>query len=196
MKGQIFILVSIMIVIALILLRISTRAPVEQYQMTFPDNYFNLQREFVHTIDLSLINKESALDIKDNVEEFADFSRRVMITKGYTEKVIYSFNYNGTKVVIGNFLGDDLKDINITLITASWSKSQLVPELLDGKSVLRTFDPFFGWYIVKVESNLKNFSYAGYFGEYETMTQYFDINLSNRDMMINDILTNNKTITW
>ncbi len=196
MKGQIFILVSILILIALILLRVSTRIPVEQTQTLFSDNYFNLQREFVSTVDLSLINKEDALEIKDNVDDFARFSRNIGKTKGYEEGVIYSFNYNGTKVVLGNFLGENLKDVNITLITASWSKSQLIPELSDGDSALKTFDPFYGWYVVKVESNLKDFSYSGYFGDYETMTQYFDISLSTNDMIINDILTNNKTITW
>jgi hypothetical protein len=62
---------------------------------------------------------------------------------------------------------------------------------------MKTFSPITGWYIVKVESNLKNFSYSGYYDNNdETMTQYFDISLSNDDTMINDILTNNKTIVW
>jgi hypothetical protein len=113
MKGQFFILVSVLIVITLIILRISTTFPVEQYEVTVPDNYLNIQREFVNTIDLSLLNEDTALGIKDNVDNFADFSRKIMQRKGYDEKVIYSFNYNGTKVVLGNFMGESMKNVNI-----------------------------------------------------------------------------------
>ena len=168
MKGQVLILVSVLIVIAFIMLRVTTSVPSEIYQSADFNSYNKIQKEFIEVIDISLINKQTWTNIRGNLDNFALFTRDVMRTKGYTEEVIYSFNHNGSNIVLSNYLGYSLNNVNITLMTPGWSNSKLLNTLNDKSSTLATCSPFSGSYTVIVESNEKNFTYTGQFTTKET----------------------------
>jgi uncharacterized protein YxeA len=87
MKGQIFIITSVLILIALFITRISTKTVDIKQDELFYESFSNLKNELIKTIDLALINQES---VSDRLSNFTDFSKDIFKKKGYEESVNYS----------------------------------------------------------------------------------------------------------
>ena len=86
MKGQIFIVVSILIVISLLGLSIGMDQIVVKESYT--QNYFvNVRDEIKNTIDLALLNEE---DYKQALDDYIVFSNKVLNKKGIIQKVSYT----------------------------------------------------------------------------------------------------------
>jgi hypothetical protein len=106
MKGQIFILASVMILIALVLLQNAIR-PFEAVPKNYlRDNFQNVRNEIVRTVDIALLNGD---DISTDVDSFIGFSRDVMTSRGYTESVDYSISTfgNTTEILVNLTLSQD-----------------------------------------------------------------------------------------
>lgn len=124
MKGQVFILISIFVLLFLFSLRMGTETVDVSQEYTFFDDYTNLKNEFVRTIDMSLLNQEN---LQSNLESFITFSSDFYKRKGYDEDVKYSINSSGNVTTVylnislssGNsYLKQDLI-INRTLVAFS-----------------------------------------------------------------------------
>lgn len=96
MKGQIFVITSVLILLILFTVRMATQTPdVEKYD-AFHDSFSNLKTELVKTVDLSLLNKDS---VSDRLDDFIYLSKDVLRNKGYIESVNYSVS-QGTSTTV------------------------------------------------------------------------------------------------
>jgi hypothetical protein len=120
MKGQIFIMAAILVLIALILLMNSIR-PIEIQSKDFLyENFFNLKNELIKTVDISLLDQE---DVTTNLNNFIIFSTEVFNQRGYNENVKFDIiTYGNTTEVymnvtleLGNSFIEDKFIINRTV---------------------------------------------------------------------------------
>jgi len=120
MKGQIFIIASVLILLALLVTRLSTRTIDIKQDEIFYESFSNLKSELIKTIDLALINQES---VSARLDDFIDFSKDVFNKKGYTEAVNYQISQNG---------GTTIVYLNVSLTN---DKSYLLDSLIINRTV-------------------------------------------------------------
>jgi hypothetical protein len=99
MKGQVFIIASILVLLALFITRISTKTIDVKQDETFYESFSNLKNELIKTIDLALINQES---VSDKLDDFIRFSNDTFKKKGYVESINYSVSQGPTTIVYMN----------------------------------------------------------------------------------------------
>ena len=97
MKGQIFIIVSVFILLFLFLMRINTKVIEVKPEDLFYEDFSNFKNEFIKTIDISILNGEN---LQSNLDDFIDFSTDVYKNKGYIENVDYSIQFSGDVTVV------------------------------------------------------------------------------------------------
>jgi len=97
MKGQIFIMIAVIVLLALILLKNAIR-PIDIKPENFLyENFFNLKNELIKTVDISLLNES---DVSKNLNDFITFSNSVLAGKGYKEDVKFNIiTYQNTTEV-------------------------------------------------------------------------------------------------
>ena len=120
MKGQVFVLTSIMVLIAIFLIRINTQTFEIGDDDLFYENYDNLRTEMINTIDLSLINQE---DVYTNLDDFISFSTNTLKRRGFAEDVNYTVLINGNERTI---------DMNVSLKS---DKSEILENIIIKRSV-------------------------------------------------------------
>jgi len=100
MKGQIFIMAAVLVLIALILLR-NTIKPIEIKPKNYLyENFVNLKNELIRTVDISILNQE---DVTTNLNDFIMFSKDVLEQKGYNENIEFVITtYGNTTEVFVN----------------------------------------------------------------------------------------------
>ena len=100
MKGQIFIMTAVLVLIALILLKNSIQ-PVEIKPKNFLyENFINIKNELIKTVDISILSQE---DITTNLNNFIDFSKDVFEQRGYNEIIEFEVStYGNTTEVYMN----------------------------------------------------------------------------------------------
>jgi hypothetical protein len=92
MKGQVFMIVSVFILLFLFLLRINTQTIDVKPEDLFHEDFSNLKSELVKTIDISLLNQEN---LQSNLNDFITFSTDFYKNKGYIEDIDYSISTSG-----------------------------------------------------------------------------------------------------
>jgi hypothetical protein len=92
MKGQIFILASVMILIALLLLQNAIRPLEANPKSNLLESFANAKAEIERTVDLSLLKGE---DVSTNLDRFILFSKGVMTSRGYAQDATYSISSFG-----------------------------------------------------------------------------------------------------
>jgi hypothetical protein len=120
MKGQIFIIASVLILIALLMTRFSTKTVDIKEDETFYESFSNLKTELTRTVDLSLINQDI---VQEKLNDFIGFSTEVFNKKGYTENVSYQISQNGETTTV--YLNVSLKN----------DKSYLLDSLIINRTV-------------------------------------------------------------
>ena len=97
MKGQIFVMMAVLVLIALLLLRNSIRPSAIKPEDFLYENFVNLKSELIKTVDVSILNKE---DVSTNLNSFITFSKDVLRRKGYHADVKFdvSTHDNTTEV--------------------------------------------------------------------------------------------------
>ena len=120
MKGQVFLITSIMVLVAIFLIRINTQTFEVGDDNLFYDIYDNLRVELINTIDLSLINQEN---INNNLDDFIAFSTNSLKRRGFTEDINYTVSINGNERTI---------DMNISLKS---DKSEILENIIIKRSV-------------------------------------------------------------
>ena len=121
MKGQVFIITSVLILIALMLVRINTQTFEIETEKTFYDDFSNLKNELINTIDFSILTDMTNLE--NNLNDFMSFSTNSFKKRGYNEGVSYLITVNGDNRVIY---------INVSLNS---SKSYLKENLIINRTV-------------------------------------------------------------
>ncbi len=92
MKGQIFVMMAVLVLIALLLLRNSIRPSAIKPEDFLYENFVNLKNELIKTVDVSILNKE---DVSTNLNSFIAFSKDVLGRKGYVEDVKFDVSTHG-----------------------------------------------------------------------------------------------------
>jgi len=115
MKGQIFILISIFVLLFLFSLKISTETPEVRQEDVFFEEFSNLKRELVRTVDISILNQQN---LQNNLDDFIVFSKEFYSKKGYAEEVEYSISTAGslTTVYLNMSLSTDKSYLKQSLI--------------------------------------------------------------------------------
>jgi hypothetical protein len=119
MKGQIFILASVMILLAIFMLRSATKTTDVKQSDTFYQSFSNLKGELTNTVGLALMNHE---DVSSELGDFIEFSKEVYAAKGYKESVNYTVLPGPTTTVY----------INVSLAS---SDSYLLENLIVNRTV-------------------------------------------------------------
>ena len=96
-KGQVFIILTVFILLGLIFLRVSTKTILEKPQDFLSENFLNLKSELVQTVDISLMKNE---DIDTNLNEFIAFSTDALKQRGYSESVSFSLSTIGSTTTV------------------------------------------------------------------------------------------------
>ncbi len=120
MKGQIFVITSIMILIAIFLIRINTYTFEVKQDELFYENFDNLRTELINTIDVSLVNQDN---INTNLDDFIAFSTNVLKRRGFEEDVNYTVSINGNERTI---------NMNVSLKS---DKSEILENLIINRRV-------------------------------------------------------------
>jgi len=92
MKGQIFVMMAVLVLIALLLLRNSIRPSAIKPENFLYENFVNLKNELIKTVDVSILNNE---DVYTNLNSSIDFSKDVLGRKGYNEDVKFDISTHG-----------------------------------------------------------------------------------------------------
>jgi hypothetical protein len=96
MKGQVFILLSLLILILLLSLREET-GPIIRKEVPIFNSFSNLKEKLIETVELSLLNEES---ISHNLEDFINLSKNLFKEKGYLFDANYSISSIGKNRII------------------------------------------------------------------------------------------------
>ena len=89
MKGQIFVMMAVLVLIALLLLRNAIRPSEIKPENFLYENFVNLKNELIKTVDISILNQE---DVSTNLNSFIAFSKDVLGRKGYNEDVKFEIS--------------------------------------------------------------------------------------------------------
>jgi len=97
MKGQIFIMVAVLVLIALILLISATKPFVIKPKSLLFENFLNLKNELIKTVDISLLRQE---DISNNLDNFISFATDIFQQRYYETSVNYSISTSGSLTTV------------------------------------------------------------------------------------------------
>jgi hypothetical protein len=97
MKGQIFIMVAVLVLISLILIRSGTKPFVIKPKSLLFEDFLNLKNELITTVDISLLRQE---DISNNLDNFISFSTDILEQRGYETSVNYSVSISGSLTTV------------------------------------------------------------------------------------------------
>lgn len=120
MRGQVFIITSVLILIALLVVRINTQTFEIKSDEMFYDDFSNLKNELINTIDFSIMTNAN---LENNLVDFISFSKNVFKKRGYNEGVTYLITVNGDNRIVY---------LNISLNS---SKSYLKEDLIINRTV-------------------------------------------------------------
>lgn len=97
MKGQIFIMVAVLVLIALIIIRSGTIPFIIKPKSLLFENFLNLKNELITTVDISLLKQE---DISNNLDNFTSFATEIFKQRGYETDVNYSVSTSGSLTTV------------------------------------------------------------------------------------------------
>jgi hypothetical protein len=100
MKGQIFIIASILVLLALFITRLGTQTVDVRQNELFYESFSNLKNELIKTIDVSLLDQPA--NLQTNLNDFIDFSNDTFKKRGYIESVNYSVSGTSPYVIYLN----------------------------------------------------------------------------------------------
>lgn len=89
MKGQIFVIMAVLVLIALLLLRNAIRPSEIKPENFLYENFVNLKNELIKTVDISILSQE---DVSTNLNSFIAFSKDILGRKGYNEDVKFEIS--------------------------------------------------------------------------------------------------------
>lgn len=107
MKGQIFIMVAILVLVVLFIMRSGTRPFVIKPKSLLFENFLNLKNELINTVDTSILKQQ---DISSNLDNFMNFATDIFEQKGYEADLNYSISTSGNEITVFMNLSLELED--------------------------------------------------------------------------------------
>ena len=106
MKGQIFLITAIFIVVILVLLRVQAIGLPDTQKTSLYNDFSSIKTEYTRVVDTSLINSQN---LSQNLQSFTDFSKQYYDQKGLNYTATYNVSIIGsnTTVQFHIYLGDD-----------------------------------------------------------------------------------------
>lgn len=104
MKGQIYVMATILILIFLILTKIGTEMPSYQAKPLLFEYYTNIREEVINTVDLALLNEKN---VSTSLDDFISLSSSTLTEHGINNTTDYNIEENGNaiKVTFNLYLG-------------------------------------------------------------------------------------------
>lgn len=108
MKGQMYITITVLIIVALFALKMGTASFDGNINPDMNKIYMNIKDEIKDTLEISLLNNE---DVSANLDDFLDFTESSLEKRGYTQDITYEISGNSIKINLylehdGNFIND------------------------------------------------------------------------------------------
>ncbi len=106
MKGQIYLITAVFIVIMLVFLRVGTMSTSDLQKDVFYDDIQDLKEEYIHIVDVSILNSEN---ITDNLDDFALFTKDYYNQKSINHTVLYDVSQTSSSSTVDFYiyLGND-----------------------------------------------------------------------------------------
>lgn len=196
-KGQMFLIIGIFVLLALLLLRTETSQTGKHTfyaGLDWKSLSENIENEYQKTADISLAQEKAEWNVEKNLNNFSNFSIDSLSQKGYLLGVFYSLafvNETNITVAVGNFHGSAAANISVNVSTG-WSS--FMSSLADGQSNSSAFpqtDKFnvtVSYYLNGTAKSLTYFSDNNI-----TSSFYIALRLQQADSFADDKLAFNKT---
>ncbi len=97
MKGQVYITVTILILIFLVLLRVETNISPQKVNPPLFDYYHNIREEAIQTVDLSLLNEDK---IETSLDNFISLTSDTLDERGIESTMSYSVKTTGNSIEV------------------------------------------------------------------------------------------------
>lgn len=106
MKGQIYLITAVFIVIMLVFLRVGTMSTSDLQKDVFYDDIRDLKEEYIHIVDVSILNSEN---ITDNLDDFFSFTKDYYGQKSINHTVLYDVSQTSSNATVNFYiyLGND-----------------------------------------------------------------------------------------
>ncbi len=164
-KGQMFLIIGVFVLLALVLLKAETSQPAKNAfyaGLDWKESFENIEGEYRKAADISLAQGGTAQSMETNMNNFSNFSLDSFNQRGYYLGIAYSFVFaNSTNItaVFGNFYGD-AKNVSLNLSTGA---SAFFPSIANRQSNSSVF-PIEGAFSVNasfyLNGSAKSFSYS------------------------------------
>lgn len=195
-KGQIFLIISVLILLALILLKMQTSSTPENLRfytsLELKDTYENLQNEYEKAAEISLFQKKTPQNLEQNLNNFSSYAINKLGQKNYTLKTLYTFAFanSSLNITVGNFLGETIRSISLNI---SDGQNDFISSIANKQSVSKNFSlpNSFNITVTYFLAGQKNFTYYSDSGK---IAAYFDIYLRQADSYLDEKLIFNKTL--
>lgn len=203
MKGQIFIIIAIIIVLVMILMKtqLDYMRQLEQQraQLSFalPEIFENIKSEYQRAVQISLGYNKTQTNLENSLNNFSSFATNFYSQRNVSLKVLYSFSFvNSTNlsITLGNFLGKTIQNFSVyQTLTGETLQSPALPNQQSNTTSFtisnqRDFSVTINYFIDNVRYN---FTYSS---DTSKTTAYFDISLQERASWLSDKLILNLTV--
>ncbi len=196
-KGQVFLIIGIFVLLALILLKTET-------SQTGKNAFYaglnwkilseNIVNEYQKAADISLSQENTGGNLEKNMNNFTNFSVDSLNQKGYVLSVFYSFafvNATNITVAVGNFQGSNITNISVNT-SIGWSS--FASSLANRQSNSSAFPPAEKFNVTVsyfLNGTANSLSYSS--DSNVTSSFYVALRLQQADSFTDDKITFNKT---
>ncbi len=197
MKAQVFLIISVIVLLGLILLKVQTTTESKQSFYLGNDigkNIDNIINEYKKTIDISLSQSNSYQNLETNMLNFSNLTYNAFNKRSYNIKIIYSTAFignNNLTITLGNFLGSTIYNISMNISdgqNTSFSNLPTGAAISKNFSLPTTFNISLKYTSEGME---KNFTYTS--DKNVTVASYIKIYLSRDNSLIDNEFRFNKS---
>ena len=184
MKGQVFAIIGVLVLITMIMLRVEvTGFGEERTEPMLSEHLTNLAGEYEKAAQEGLI----AGDMQDRLDGLFGLSSGFFEQRGFSQEAIYSY-CSGGDFVLGNYLGKDMTGVTVVREGVGGTEEADLGTVSDGTSVGHAFSS--GWTRITVNWAGGSFSYSG-----DATAAYLDAKLGYEGSYLRQTETKNM-IRW
>ncbi len=199
MKGQVFLIISIVVLLALILIKIQvTPEPRQAYYLGLDiwKSADNIAEEYEKTADISLSQSSNYQNLETNLNNFSNYIYNSFNEREYSLRILYSTMFAGENltVTLGNFMGSPVYNITVNLSDGQGASISELPTNMSA-SINFTLPSLFNVTVqYTMNGTESNFSYAS--DNNVTLAAYVRIYLQQGSSVVDVVRLFNKTASY
>lgn len=184
MKGQVFAIIGVIVLITILLLRVEVAAfmPARAEPM--------LGKHFANLLDSAEESFAQGMleeDMRARMDSMLNLSSGFFEQRGIRQELTYSYYSNGS-FALGNFLGKEITSVTVKRETQAGTDQASFASIGKGSSAGHDFGAAAGWFRITVTSSEGSFSYSG-----EGTTTYLDAKLGYEGSYLRETHIQNRT---